>query len=257
MDWVTTITNYYKDGYHTLADVAVFVQKGKITTADYQAITGQVYTMSLQQVQSSKIAQMQDFYNQTIYNTFPSTAWDGTTVETYACDVVSQSRINGEVTVAIAVKQGYSTETLSWKNVNQPQCVTWTADQMIKLGTDLHKFVTSQTDYLEALTVYINSLTTIDAVNAVTWGMTIPVADMATLALNTTAVPYTTIASFKLNVSDPQDYSVTVKGITATLNTATDIFGVSLAGTLTIADFAASDFVISKVTTTTTATTTT
>jgi hypothetical protein len=123
---------------------------------------------------------------------------------------------------------------------------------MIKLGTDLHKFVTAQTDYLESLMIYINSLPTVEAVNAVTWGMTIPVADMTTLALNTTAIPYTTIASFKLNVSDPQDYAVTVKGITATLNTTTDIFGVSIAGTLTIADFVASDFVISKTTTTTT-----
>lgn len=75
--------------------------------------------------------------------------------------------------MVLAVKANVSQETLSWKNVNQQQCVAWTADQMIKLGTDLHKFVTEKTDYLEALIVYINSITNIDDVNKVTWGMTI------------------------------------------------------------------------------------
>jgi len=131
---------------------------------------------TLAEVQASKIAQMNDFYNQAIYNTFASMAFDNATEETYACDATSQMRINGEVTMAMAVKAGFSTEALSWKNTSQPECVTWTADQILKLGIDLHSFVTTQTDNLEALTVYINSLTTVATVNAVTWSMTIPTA---------------------------------------------------------------------------------
>ena len=44
MDWMNTINNYYIAGYYTVAQVAVFVVKGKITAAQYQTITGQVYT---------------------------------------------------------------------------------------------------------------------------------------------------------------------------------------------------------------------
>lgn len=134
----------------------------------------------LASVQQNKISEMTQAYENEIYGTFTSTAFDGSTQETYSCSQTDQVRINGEVTMAMAVKAGFSTETTSWKNVNQTQCVTWTADSMIKLGVDLHKFVTAQTDYLEAITVYINSLTSIDDVNKVTWGMTIPTTNTTT-----------------------------------------------------------------------------
>lgn len=124
----------------------------------------------------NKISEMTKAYENEIYGTFTSTAFDGTTQETYSCSQTDQIMINGEVTMSMAVKAGFSTETISWKNVNQDKCVTWTADAMIKLGVDLHKFVTDKTDYMEALTSYINNLTSIDDVNAVTWEMAIPIA---------------------------------------------------------------------------------
>ena len=43
MDWYTVVKDYYDSGYYTKAQVAVFVQKGKITPAQYQTITGDVY----------------------------------------------------------------------------------------------------------------------------------------------------------------------------------------------------------------------
>jgi|GEM_PF-3269455 len=125
-------------------------------------------------VKQNKINEITQAYQNEIFGTFTSVAFDGITEETYSCNQTDQVRINGEVTMAMAVKAGFSTESISWKNVNQGQYVTWTPDAMIKLGTDLHKFVTVQTEYLEALTVYINSLTDIDDVNKVTWGMAIP-----------------------------------------------------------------------------------
>lgn len=130
--------------------------------------------LQLTKAQNAKIVDMTNAYNQVIYSTFQSNAFDGTTMETYACDQVSQSRINGEATTAMAVLQGYTNEPVSWKNINQSQCVPWQPRNMINLGMDLHKFITAQTNYLEALIVYINSLTDVDKVNEVTWGMTIP-----------------------------------------------------------------------------------
>jgi hypothetical protein len=81
---------------------------------------------------------------------------------------------------------------------------------------------------------------------------TTPSVDLSTLKLNTTTVPYTTIAIFKLNVSDPQDYTVTVKGKTAQFNSTTGYFGLGFNGTLATSDFTAVDFVISSKSTTTT-----
>lgn len=38
------IQEYYNDGFYTKEDVAVFVQAGWITAAEYETITGEVYT---------------------------------------------------------------------------------------------------------------------------------------------------------------------------------------------------------------------
>jgi hypothetical protein len=81
---------------------------------------------------------------------------------------------------------------------------------------------------------------------------TTSMVNLSTLTLNTTAVPYETIATFQLNVSDPQDYTVTIKGVTATLNPITNIFGAALSGTLATGDFTASDFVVTSKNSTTT-----
>lgn len=43
MDWVNTVKTYYDGGFYTKEQVAIFVQKGKITPAQYEEITGDVY----------------------------------------------------------------------------------------------------------------------------------------------------------------------------------------------------------------------
>lgn len=155
----------------------IFNDKGNVTDINITRTIEehqQEQENNIDTIKTNKINEMNISYQNDIYSTFQSNAFDGKTEETYSCGMVDQSRINGEVTTALTVKAGYSTETLSWKNINQDKCVTWTPDQIIKLGTDLHKFVTDKTDYLEAITVYINKQTIIDTVNAVTWGMEIP-----------------------------------------------------------------------------------
>lgn len=44
MDWAKTISGFYKDGYYTVDNIKIFVEKGKITAADFKNITGQDYT---------------------------------------------------------------------------------------------------------------------------------------------------------------------------------------------------------------------
>jgi hypothetical protein len=73
-----------------------------------------------------------------------------------------------------------------------------------------------------------------------------PLADISSLVLDIKTVPKSTIMTFKLNVTDPQDYNVTVKGKIATFSSISNYFGVAINGTLTISDFTTSDFVIAK-----------
>lgn len=44
MDWNAVVKQYYDAGYYTVGQVKVFVAKGKITSDQFQQITGQVYT---------------------------------------------------------------------------------------------------------------------------------------------------------------------------------------------------------------------
>jgi phage uncharacterized protein, XkdX family len=43
MDWYTIVKRHYDAGRYTEAQVAVFVQAGKITPEQYQTITGSEY----------------------------------------------------------------------------------------------------------------------------------------------------------------------------------------------------------------------
>lgn len=43
MDWFTIVKRHYDAGRYSKADVAVFVQAGKITPEQYQTITGEEY----------------------------------------------------------------------------------------------------------------------------------------------------------------------------------------------------------------------
>ena len=43
MDWFAVVKYYYNVGYYTKEQVAVFVQKGKITPQQYEEIVGEPY----------------------------------------------------------------------------------------------------------------------------------------------------------------------------------------------------------------------
>ncbi|MCM3316709.1 XkdX family protein [Rummeliibacillus stabekisii] len=43
MDWFRTVSDFYNLGYYTDDQVKVFVAKNKITSGQFQTITGQPY----------------------------------------------------------------------------------------------------------------------------------------------------------------------------------------------------------------------
>lgn len=59
--------------------------------------------------------------------------------------------------------------TLDWKTVDEPVCYSWTPQQMIILGVDLSTFMTNTIKHKEQLQRHVNTLTTVEDVQKVTW----------------------------------------------------------------------------------------
>ncbi|WPC40611.1 hypothetical protein [Clostridium sp. JS66] len=131
--------------------------------------------VTLENIRATKIQEIQKKCIELSTGTFKSKAYDGETEEEYSCSEKDQMRINGEFSIALAVKAGFSTRPVSWyKNKDAVECIEWNADNMIKLGEDLHKFETDLTDRVEALAAYVMSLTTVEEVQKVAWDTVIP-----------------------------------------------------------------------------------
>ena len=112
---------------------------------------------------------------------------------------------------------------------------------------DLNSFLDDNST--QTITLIPNKVTT-DSSGDIVTGTQSPSVDLSTLSLNSTAIPFTTIVTFKLNVTDPQDYIVTVKGQNAQLDSSTNNFGVAISGILTINDFTTFDFITNSTTST-------
>lgn len=124
---------------------------------------------NLEQVKELKIQQIKDFCEQEIINGFTSKAFDGVTEFPYDCKITDQSQVNGLVSIAQLRIMGLTDEPIKWKNSNQLVCEVWTPEQMLQLGLDLKRHVESKIQQKDNLKGYINTLTTIDEVNNVTW----------------------------------------------------------------------------------------
>ncbi|NMM65142.1 cell wall-binding repeat-containing protein [Clostridium sp. P21] len=74
--------------------------------------------------------------------------------------------------------------------------------------------------------------------------------DMSTIECSNLVDNFSTQVKFKLNVTDPQNYTVTVKGQPATYYATTGLFGATISSKVTKADFTATDFVAVKKTST-------
>jgi hypothetical protein len=70
--------------------------------------------------------------------------------------------------------------------------------------------------------------------------------DMTTVKCSNPLDSLSTLVSFKLSVSDPQDYTITVKGKTASMDATTGNFTVYVDGKLLASDIKTSDFTIEK-----------
>jgi hypothetical protein len=106
--------------------------------------------------------------------------------------------------------------------------------------------------FMESTTTPTTSITTnpvsVDANgNLIINGQTITTTvDMTTVKCSNPVDSLSTLVSFKLSVSDPEDYTVTVKGKTASMDATTGNFTAYVAGKVSTSDIKVSDFTINK-----------
>lgn len=63
---------------------------------------------------------------------------------------------------------------IDWKAKDEAICYPWTPQQIITLGVDMSTFLTNAIKHKEQLQTYVNTLTTVEEVQSVTWDTVIP-----------------------------------------------------------------------------------
>lgn len=156
-------------------DDLIQISEDRYNSIKQQIQASSVPVMTLENIRAMKIQEIQQKCIELSTGTFKSKAYDEETEEEYSCSEKDQMRINGEFSIALAVKAGFSTRPVSWyKNKDTIECTEWKADNMIKLGEDLHKFETEVSKKAEALVKYIMTLSSIEDIQKVTWDTVIP-----------------------------------------------------------------------------------
>lgn len=96
------------------------------------------------------------------------------TSKKFDCEpTTDQVNIAGLVSVAMAKMSGIPVEQdLKWKASGEQLCYPFAAEQIMKLGFDLHKHKTEKIEHFEKLRVYINDAArTEEEIKNVTWEM--------------------------------------------------------------------------------------
>jgi hypothetical protein len=129
---------------------------------------------NLSDIQTSKIAQMSDFCEQEIVYAFHSSCLGEDHL--FDCSRDDQTYMLGLVAKATLLANNIPMVdiTLDWKFQGQPICYPFSVEQVLMLGGDLYTHLTACKKQYERLRMYINSLTNIQDVNAVTWNTIIP-----------------------------------------------------------------------------------
>ncbi|AWI04071.1 hypothetical protein [Clostridium drakei] len=149
---------------------------GKLIEQDYTEEEKQAMQIgSLENTKIQKINEMNLVCQNAIINTFKSSAFDGTTIEDYSCELTDQSRINGLVTIAQLRLANLTTEPINYyKNKEAIKCTEWQPKNMLALGLDIKRHIEKNTNHYEDLKIYINSLNSVEEVQKVTWDTVIP-----------------------------------------------------------------------------------
>lgn len=131
-------------------------------------------TISLDDAKQLKIEELEDDCTKIKDNGFKSNCLG--TEKVFDSSAENRNLIIGLAMKASLIANGstLTDSNIDWKAKDEPVCYTWTPQQMIVLGVDMSTFLTNTIKHKEQLQQYVNTLTTIEEVNAVTWDTVIP-----------------------------------------------------------------------------------
>jgi hypothetical protein len=132
-------------------------------------INDYVEPLDINIIKQNKIQEMNSLCGYKIINEFYSTCLGEN--KRFDCELIDQSNIMGLVAKAqiIVANPLLEDKSLDWKASGELICYPFTTEQVVQLGIDLYNHKASTIKRFELLRIYINSLVTIDEVNAVTW----------------------------------------------------------------------------------------
>jgi hypothetical protein len=129
----------------------------------------------LENIKQSKILEISYICEDKIVNEFYSSCLGEK--KKIDCTRDDQSYIMGLVAKSQMIASGIATDkTLDWKASGEPICYPWTPQQVIALGMDLFNHLTEKKKRYEGLRMYIDQLTDIETIKAITWDTEIPTA---------------------------------------------------------------------------------
>ena len=163
----TTVYREIEGGVQFSNDGSVYVepeQPSEPDTPDYEP-----YVPTLDEVKESKVKEMNAVQQQTIQHGIDVTLTDGT-VEHFSLTDHDQTSLMGlQSQVAAGVEQ------IPWHTSDESEhCKFYSNADMALITTAAMEYVTWHVTYFRDLRIYIRSLDSTDAVNAVTYGIEIP-----------------------------------------------------------------------------------
>lgn len=156
-------------------DVFNYVKSNTISSADYKTIIGEdCPDLPIEDIKASKLKEIELNCYQIISSGFDSNCLGD--IKHFDSTQNDIGFIQGLASKAAIIKSGATLQdsTLDWKASDEPVCHEFTADQMIALGVDLSTFMTTNIKKKEQLQAYIQTLTTAQDVEGVTWQTQIP-----------------------------------------------------------------------------------
>lgn len=163
----TTVYREIEGGVQFSNDGSVYVepeQPSEPDTPDYEP-----YVPTLDEVKESKVKEMNVVQQQTIQNGIDVTLTDGT-VEHFSLTDHDQTSLMGlQSQVAAGVEQ------IPWHTSDESEhCKFYSNADMALITAAAMEYVTWHVTYFRDLRIYIRSLDSADAVNAITYGIEIP-----------------------------------------------------------------------------------
>lgn len=159
----------------TKEEVLGYVQNGKITIDDYKTIIGEDCPLELQYIKQIQKATISQSCQSTITGGFNSTAYQGID-KVYDSTLEDQANITGNALSAVSKVSGVPgcENDKFYYHARGEEFVEWQPEECLQLARDFKIFKEQQLVKNKQLQAYVDTLTTVEEVQNITWDTVIP-----------------------------------------------------------------------------------